>query len=117
MGSEVIDHLWLVIQMITLNYRPCFVKLICASRRVLSQINCPSLSLDSVNVGRSALLPGFIVGKVNICLHLAGGICIHRQDGHTDPEQHGVHRVLYRRLPVQTPRRAGRLHCDGRACE
>lgn len=27
---------------------------------VLAQINCPSLSLDSVHLGRSALLPGFI---------------------------------------------------------
>lgn len=51
MGSEVIDHPWLVMQMITLNYRPCFVKLIYASRLVLSQINCPSLSSDSVNLG------------------------------------------------------------------
>lgn len=53
------------------------------------------------------------MGKLNLywcgrvsCIFItlpAGGVCLHRQDGHPHSEQHGVHRVLHRRLPVQVP--------------
>lgn len=64
-----------------------------------------------------------MVLESRLCISItlpAGGVRLYRQDGNPHSEQHGVHRVLHRWLPVQVPGRqlgVGRILCRRWTCE